>query len=211
MEQFNEVLKIRNLPVDVDFQAKKIIEMAIDKYDTVPFVPIVQKLRFHNKVSSPRFKNFKKTKEINLINFWTNNMKRLSREYYFGKSRKLTERFSFSKLGLPIFLPKYSDPIFKGNLCMIAEDVKSELIAKILINNHENEFHCNLIDILSIRPLTFSEYISLFLRYPETSPFVDAALGFSYEKEFNIIFEKNTGVSIPISIAPYLADVFLNN
>ena len=67
MEQFVKVLKIRNLPVDTDFQAKQVINLAINEYDIIPFVPIVQKLRFHNKNSSPRFKNFKKPTNIRIV------------------------------------------------------------------------------------------------------------------------------------------------
>ena len=221
MQQFVEVLKIRNLPVDIDLQAKIIIEMSINEYDIVPFVPIRHKLRFHDRYSklknlSPRniikMKISKKTKYENetFSDFWLENMKKLSREFYFGKKRKFIERFQFKNKRFK-FLPKYTDPMFKGDLCMVAEDMKSEMIAKILIDNHDNEvnYHFVLIDILASRPLTFPEYISLFVHYPETAPFIDAALGFPYERLFNKLFEENTGMSIPITIAPYLADVFI--
>lgn len=216
MEQFVEVLKIRNMPIDTDLQAKRVIEKAINIYDIVPFVPIIYKLRFHDRHS--RIKNFsprnlirKKSRTEStepFSDFWMENMKRLSREFYFGRRRKFRERIRIQNKRFR-FLPKYTEPIYQGELSMIAEDMKSEMIAKLLLKNYDNEFgHFILIDILAIRPLTFSEYISLFMRYPETAPFIDAALGFPYERLFNKIFEENTGVSFPIMIAPYLADVY---
>lgn len=219
MEQFSKILRIRNLPIDTDLQAKRVIEMAIDEYDIVPFVPIVQKLRYHERHS--RLRNFSprnilkkqtqvqlNSREITFSKFWLENMKQLSREFYLGKLRKFRERITFRNKRFRL-LPKYSEPIFQGDLSMKAEDMKSEIIAKALLRNYENELrHFILIDILSIRPLTLAEYVSLFLRYPETVNFVDAALGFSYERLFNEIFEKNTSTVIPLTIAPYLADVY---
>jgi len=211
MEQFAKVLKIRNLPLDTDLQAKQVISLAIDEYDIIPFVPIVQKLRYHRQRS--RFKLFSPKKRKNnstFSNFWLENMKQLSRDFYLGKTRKFRERIRFRNKRFR-FLPKYLEPIFQGEISMIAEDMKSELVAKILLQDYETNSRNNsiLIDILSIRPLTFSEYINLFIRYPETSKFVDAALGFSYEHLFNKIFEENTRISFPITIAPYLADVYV--
>jgi|AntRauTorckE6833_2_1112554.scaffolds.fasta_scaffold81296_1 hypothetical protein len=217
MEQFVKVLKIRNLPIDTDFQAKQLIEMAITDYEIIPFIPLRYKLHYHeqflrtNIFSHKEFlkKNTgtRRKEEIRFSKFWIENMKKISREFYFGKKRKFKNRITFKNKRFKL-LSKYTEHIFSGNLSMIAEDIKSEMIAKILLKDYENEtHHFILIDILAIRPLTFSEYISLFIRYPETSDFINAALGFSYEKLFNEIFEHNTKVSFPLTISLYLADI----
>lgn len=195
MDIHNKVVKIRNLPVETVSQAKSIIKMAMDDYDIIPFVPFIHKLRYA-----------KNAKETTYAEFWKKNMKRLSREYYFGKRFRWWERISISCINCYI-KPKSIEPIFNGDYRMIAMDMKAEMIAKLLLTSYENHFL--LIDILAIRPLTFSEYVSLVIRYPETEPFVEAALGMSYERLFHRIFEHKTGTHIPLPISYYLADVTL--
>ena len=194
LHQLKEVERIRKLPVDNDYQSKKIIIEAMNDYDIYPFVPLQYKLRYHGERVKRQAGN--NSKGLDLINFWEKNAKKLSKEFFFGKPKTLFR--------------KAKPPLFTGDLQMKALDMKAEMIAKTLLTNYEdNDFHFLLIDILLVRPLTMSEYVSLLIRYPETEHFIKASLGMTMEEEFNKIFQECTNTNIELELAPYLAKVYV--
>lgn len=180
MEKYLEILSLRESSIETEKDAIKIIKTSM-KNDIVPFVPLTHLLQF-----------FEESKYEDFVVYLKEQYRNCAKRYYFGRKNV----FGFIK----------EKPYFTGDYRFTAMDLKCLKSSKIILGRPSDNI---LFTILVMRPLTLSEYSSLLKRFPETSEFVQAALGVYHEKIFNKYFEEKTNTSIPFPLAEYLADVFI--
>jgi hypothetical protein len=192
MNAYSEIYKLRNQKVSSKEDSIKLIKNYINN-DIVPFVPLKNLLIY-----------FKESFYIDFPQFLEENYTKCAWKYYFGYIKKsphwviellIAKGPNFIKR-IPFFKKRIVDPIFKGSYQYIAMDLKTQSCSTIIIGTPSDYI---LFSILTIRPLTNSEYKNLIQKYPETIPFVKAAMGLPYEKLFHEILEKKTNTNIPFT------------